>query len=78
MIKEENIIKKTISEFLGIDPKELKNEVHLEKDLNLQKMEIFDSLLRLEKHFNIKIHDEEKKKVKTVQDMIDIILDNLS
>lgn len=75
-MSEDKIIQ-IISQSLGVEPEELKPELELETDLRVQHLEIADMLLNLEKEFSVKIPEEEKGDIRTVQDVIDAVLDNL-
>jgi acyl carrier protein len=69
---DENKIKQIISEHLGVPLKELKNQSDLRQDLNAQDLEITDLLMKLEKEFSQTISQEDARRLKTVNDIIDL------
>lgn len=75
-MSEKKIIQ-IISNSLGIEPQDLKPELDLETDLSIQKLEVADILLNLEREFSIQIPQEEKSDIRTVRDVINSVLDNL-
>lgn len=75
-MSEEKIIQ-IISNSLGIEPQDLKPELDLETDLSIQKLEVADMLLNLEREFSVQIPQEEKSDIRTVRDVINCVLDNL-
>ena len=61
-----------ISEHLGIDVKKIQLDHDLIEDLNSQKLEIADLIMKLEKTFSIHLTPDDSSTIKTVQDIIDL------
>lgn len=68
-------IKKLISNHLGTPTDELHREADLRQDLNAEELEVVDLLTKLEKEFQVDLSPEERKKFKTVGDIIDYFLE---
>ncbi len=71
-MSEEQKIIKIISDHLGISEDEVNEDSHLFTDLNAQKIEIADLLMKLEKEFNVQLSADEIKDIETVRDVLDI------
>ena len=59
-----------------IDFSMISEDSELFKDLGFDSMQMVYTAVLIEKNFNCKINDEEYRKLKTVGDIIDIILAN--
>ena len=68
-------INKIIAETLGVPPEEIKPESELISDLNAGFLEIADIIMKIKKEFLIEIPEEEIKKFDTVNDLINLIID---
>ncbi len=68
-------IKKIIAETLGVPPEEIKPESELVSDLNAEFLEIADIIMKIKKEFLIEIPEEEIKKFVTVNELINLVID---
>lgn len=73
MINLEEKIKKIISENLGVSLKEITSHSHLVDDLGASSVEIADLLVSLEEKFKLNLTDEEKERIKTVGQLINLV-----
>jgi acyl carrier protein len=62
-----------ISEPLGVEKESIEPDSHFYKDLNAEKLEVTDIIMRAVQMFNLEIEAEDYNKVKTVADLIDLI-----
>ena len=68
-----SILKEIIIEQLDIDESSIKLDSDLRNDLGADSLDKLAIFLKVENKFNIKIEKEQKKLVKTVQDLVNII-----
>ena len=68
-----SILKEIIIEQLDIDESSIKLDSDLRNDLGADSLDKLAIFLKVENKFNIKIEKEQKKLVKTVQDLVDLI-----
>lgn len=68
-------IKNIVADKLGVPIEEIKPESELIRDLNAEFLEIADIVLRLKREFQIEVPDEEIKGLTTVNDLINLIID---
>lgn len=71
-------LKKIIGETLGADEKEVVPSADLATDLNATNIEIADLLARLEEEFLVKIPPSAGRKLQTVGDIENYLLDHLA
>jgi acyl carrier protein len=64
-----------ISEQMGIPLQELNVDDYLEEDLKADTLHIVELVMGLEEEFEIEIDDEEFDRVKTIQGVIDFIVE---
>lgn len=76
MIKDIQIIK-AIAEHLGLSIEDLDRHALLREDLNLGPIELNDLLSDLSQKFDISFTAEETEDLKTIDDLIILIEDNL-
>lgn len=76
MIKDIQIIK-AIAEHLGLSIEDLDRHAFLREDLNLGPIELNDLLSDLSQKFDISFTAEETEGLKTIDDLIILIEDNL-
>lgn len=73
--KIENIIKKRLSEYLGVEETDIKNEDLLKDDLHMSSGDISDFLLKL-KEVDLEIDPSDFTNIHSVSDVIEIALEN--
>lgn len=66
-------VKKVLVEAINVDGNDVKPEANLQDDLGIDSLSAVELALELENEFDVRIEDEELAKLKTVQDIIDII-----
>lgn len=66
-------IKKVFEETMNVDPEEVVPTASLADDLDIDSLAAVELALELETEFGIEIEDEELAKLKTVQDVMDLI-----
>jgi len=80
MIQEDQVLKK-VAEYLTTDfeiPFEkIKPNAHLFKDLALDSIDALDWFAAMESEIGLPIVEEELKRVRTVQDVVDYVMRNL-
>ena len=69
----ESVIK-IVSESLEVD--NVKPESHLVDDLGADVFDTIEIIIKVEDKLGVKIHDEEGKNIKTVQDLINVVQGN--
>ena len=66
-------VKEILVESLNIDESEIVPSARLSEDLGIDSLSSVELALELESAFDVKIEDEELMKLKTVQDIVDIL-----
>ncbi len=66
-------IKEMIAEQLDVSPDEIKPESSFVDDLGADSLDITELVMAMEDEFGIEIDDEEAKKLRTVQDVVNFI-----
>ncbi|HEV2481510.1 MAG TPA: acyl carrier protein [Puia sp.] len=66
-------VKTIIHEKLGVDESAMVDSASFSDDLGLDSLDVLETLMALEKQFNLKINDEDAEKLKTVGSVIDYI-----
>jgi len=76
-MSDEILIKlsKIISSELGVDESEIQADSHLQEDFDANPLAISDMLDKIEKEFDVKVGNEHTSQITTVQDLVNIILD---
>jgi acyl carrier protein len=69
-------IKKVIEEKTGLEPEEITADLYFEDDLNLGEIELLEILNELEEKYHTELVDE-KDKIETVQDLVDLLLEKI-
>ena len=65
--------KRLIAEQFGVDPKELKPETHLVKDLKMESLDKIELIAAFEEEFDIEIPEEEAERNVTVGQVIEYV-----
>ena len=68
-------LSKIISSHLGVDEAEIQADSHLQEDFDADPLTISDMLDKIEKEFDVKVDNEHTAQIATVQDLVNIILD---
>lgn len=66
-------VKKIISEQLGVNKENLKENTSFVDDLGADSLDIVELVMAMEEEFNIEIPDEEAEKLKTLKDVFDYV-----
>jgi acyl carrier protein len=77
MADPEARLRKIIAEQLGVSEEEVVPEASFIDDLNADSLEMVDLIISLEEEFNIQVSDEDAEKIKTVQDALDFLHEQL-
>ena len=64
---------KMLAEQLGIDAGTIRPESDVVKDLGADSLDVVELLMTLEDEYNITLPDEEVEKLKTVQDIVEMM-----
>jgi acyl carrier protein len=73
----EQHVRKIVSEQLGVEEAEIKNESSFVNDLGADSLDTVELVMALEDEFECEIPDEEAEKITTVQQAIDYVTANL-
>ena len=73
----EQRVKKIVSEQLGANEADVKNESSFVDDLGADSLDTVELVMALEEEFDCEIPDEEAEKITTVQQAIDYVTANL-
>jgi acyl carrier protein len=73
----ETRLRKIITEQLGVSEEEVVPGASFIDDLNADSLEMVDLIISLEEEFGIQVSDEQAEKIKTVQDAIDYLQEQL-
>ena len=76
MSDSEQRVKKIVSEQLGTDAANVKNESSFIDDLGADSLDTVELVMALEEEFGTEIPDEDAEKITTVQQAIDYINNN--
>lgn len=77
MIKPEEKIINLISENLGIAKEEITPESSLRKDLGAETLTISDLLVKIQEEFNIDLDEAKAEKVRTVEQLINLVVSEI-
>ena len=69
-------IKGQIVDFLGVDEAKITPEAKLKEDLGIDSLDAVELAMAIEEAFDIKIDDEDLKKLSTVQDIVNCVEKN--
>jgi acyl carrier protein len=70
-------LKKVIAEVLSVDPDEITMETTFTDDLGADSLDIFQIIMGLEEEFDIEIAPENAENVKTVEEALELIKNEL-
>lgn len=70
-------LKKVIAEVLSVDPDEITMETTFTDDLGADSLDIFQIIMGLEEEFDIEIAPEKAENVKTVEEALALIKNEL-
>ena len=70
---ELEMLRKIVSEFLNVDPREIEPETTFADDLGADSLDLLQIVMGMEEAFNITLSEEELTGIVTVQDAIDKI-----
>ena len=70
---ELEMLKKIVSEILGVDIREIKPESSFVDDLGADSLDLLQIVMGMEEKFNVKLPEEDLTGIVTVQDAIDRI-----
>lgn len=68
-------VKRIVAESLGVPFEEIKPESELVNDLNAESLEIADMIMKIKREFQIEIPDDEIEKFVTINDLLNLIID---
>ena len=71
-VKEDVI--RIMSETLEISPEEISSELQFNTDLPFDSLQLYEFVIDVEETYNIRLPDEFLDEVKTVDDMIDVVV----
>lgn len=71
-------IKELLVQHLGVDPQHLTDQTMLEDDLGVDSLDCIEVAMALEEEFEILILDEDMEEVETVQDLVDLVVSEIS
>ena len=72
-VKEDVI--RIMSETLEISPEQITSDLEFNSDLRFDSLQLYEFVIDVEETYNIRLPDELLDKVKTVDDMIDVVLE---
>jgi acyl carrier protein len=67
------MVRDLLSEKLGVDFHRIKNDASMIDDLGIDSLDFIDTIMELEKVFKVKINDEESERLRTVEDITNLI-----
>ena len=70
-------LKKVIADVLNVDPDEITMETTFTDDLGADSVDIFQIIMGLEEEFDIEIAPEKAENVKTVEEALELIKNEL-
>ena len=61
----------------GVDPDEISEESYFEDDLNVDEIELLEIIGFIEEEYQVSFEKEEKEKVKSVMDLVEIVFEKV-
>ena len=71
-------LKKVIAEVLSVDPDEITMDTTFTDDLGADSLDLFQIIMGLEEEFDLEIEPEKAEKIKTVEDALEMIKNELN
>lgn len=72
-----NKIAEMIADKTGVDLQDVTEEAYFEDDLNIGEIELLDIISALEEEYAVEFEEEEKERIKSVMDMVEIIVEKV-
>ncbi len=66
-------IKRFIQEILGAEPDTITGETNFEEDLNADSLDLVELAMAIEDHYGIEVSDDDLAKIKTVDDILQVL-----
>jgi acyl carrier protein len=66
-------IKELVAEKLGLDSADISNDYSFTNDLAIDSLDFYELIMEVEKKFNIKVSDDNAKKITTVHSLIEYV-----
>jgi acyl carrier protein len=66
-------IKELVAEKLGLDSADISNDYSFSNDLAIDSLDFYELIMEVEKKYNIKITDDNAKKITTVYSLIEYV-----
>lgn len=70
-------VQKVCAEELGIELSRIVPEAHIEEDFGADSLDMVELCMALEEEFQIELEDEKVEKVKTIQQLIELVSSKL-
>ncbi len=70
-------VRELIADQLGLEEDKITLDSDFIDDLNADSLDIVDLIVTLESEFDLSIPDEEAQRLRTVEDAVDFIVDNI-
>ncbi len=70
---KDNVIR-MLAETIDVFPEEITPDLEVNVDLQLDSLELYEFVISIEDFYNIRLPDELLDQVKTIDDMIDVII----
>ena len=70
---ELDLLKRLISDVLGVDPAEITRETTFEEDLGADSLDLFEIIMGIEKELNMEVDTDLLENIKTVGDAEEMI-----
>lgn len=64
-----------LAETLEISPEEITPDLEVNVDLQLDSLQLYEFVIAIEEFYNVRLPDELLDQVKTIDDMIDVIIE---
>lgn len=71
---KDNVIR-MLAETIDVFPEEITPDLEVNVDLQLDSLELYEFVISIEDFYNIRLPDELLDQVKTIDDMIDVIIE---
>jgi len=61
----------------GMDPEEISEDSYFEDDLNVGEFDLIEIIGALEEEYKIEFEDEEKENLKSVMDLVEVVVEKV-